>query len=201
MTLTIRQRIKLRVALFKNCCAGVAAVEFAYLLPVLIMMTYGVIEASRAVMMHKRFQRSVAMVGDLVAREETIGDSASTAKAQMDGIMKAAEHIMRPYDISSLKVGVTAVQADPNNASITKVAWSYPYMSYPVLACNATKAMPASGMITKGNSAILVEAEYIYKPILTNLVPGFKLSMQWKDQIAHAPRSRCPDYAGKNCTC
>ena len=197
MTLTIRQRIKLRVALFKNCCAGVAAVEFAYLLPVLIMMTYGVIEASRAVMMHKRFQRSVAMVGDLVAREETIGDSASTAKAQMDGIM----HIMRPYDISSLKVGVTAVQADPNNASITKVAWSYPYKSYPVLACNATKAMPASGMITKGNSAILVEAEYIYKPILTNLVPGFKLSMQWKDQIAHAPRSRCPDYAGKNCTC
>ena len=165
------------------------------------MMTYGVIEASRAVMMHKRFQRSVAMVGDLVAREETIGDSASTAKAQMDGIMKAAEHIMRPYDISSLKVGVTAVQADPNNASITKVAWSYPYKSYPVLACNATKAMPASGMITKGNSAILVEAEYIYKPILTNLVPGFKLSMQWKDQIAHAPRSRCPDYAGKNCTC
>ena len=201
MTLTIRQRIKLRVALFKNCCAGVAAVEFAYLLPVLIMMTYGVIEASRAVMMHKRFQRSVVMVGDLVAREETIGDSASTAKAQMDGIMKAAEHIMRPYDISSLKVGVTAVQADPNNASITKVAWSYPYKSYPVLACNATKAMPASGMITKGNSAILVEAEYIYKPILTNLVPGFKLSMQWKDQIAHAPRSRCPDYAGKNCTC
>lgn len=201
MTLTIRQRIKLRVTIFKDCCAGVAAVEFAYLLPILIMMTYGVIEASRAVMMHKRFQRSVAMVGDLVAREETIGTNASTAKAQMDGIMKAAEHIMRPYDISSLKVGVTAVQADPNNATITKVAWSYPYKSYPVLACNASKAMPASGMITKGNSAILVEAEYIYKPILTNLVPGFNMSIQWKDQIAHAPRSRCPDYAGKNCTC
>ena len=201
MTLTIRQRIRLRVELFKNCCAGVAAVEFAYLLPVLIMMTYGVIEASRAVMMHKRFQRSVAMVGDLVAREETIGNNTSSAKAQMDGIMKAAETVMRPYDISTLKVGVTAVQADPNNASITKVAWSYPYKSYPVLACSATKAMPAAGMITKGNSAILVEAEYTYKPILTNLVPGFKLSVVWKDQIAHAPRSRCPDYAGKNCAC
>lgn len=201
MTFSIRQRIKLRVQLFKDCCAGVAAVEFAYLLPLLLMMTYGVIEASRAVMMHKRFQRSVAMIGDLVSREEVIGDNASTAKAEMDGMMKAAEHIMRPYDISSLKMGVTAVQADPNNASITKVAWSYPYQGYPVLNCAANKAMPASGMITKGNAAILVEAEYVYKPILTNLVPGFNVSIQWKDQIAHAPRSRCPDYAGKNCTC
>jgi len=201
MTLTIRQRIKLRVQLFKNCCAGVAAVEFAYLLPLLIMMTYGVIEASRAVMMHKRFQRSVATIGDLVSREETIGDSASTAKAEMDGMMKAAEHIMRPYNLSSLKMGVTAVSADPNNASITEVAWSYPYKGYPVLNCAATKAMPASGMITKGNSAILVEAEYVYKPILSNLVPGFDISIKWTDQIAHAPRSRCPDYAGKNCAC
>lgn len=201
MTLTIRQRIKLRVHLFKECCAGVAAVEFAYLLPLLILMTYGVIEASRAVMMHKRFQRSVAMVGDLVAREETIGDSAATAKAELDGIMKAAEQIMRPYDISSLKMGVTAIQADPNNANVTKVAWSYPYKGYPVQSCNASKAMPASGMITKGNAAILVEAEYVYKPILTDLVPGFNVSMQWTDQIAHAPRSRCPDYAGKNCAC
>lgn len=201
MTLTIRQRIKLRVQLFKDCCAGVAAVEFAYLLPILIMMTYGVIEASRAVMMHKRFQRSVAMVGDLVAREELIGTNSASAKAQMDGIMKAAEHVMQPYDISSLKMGVTAVQADPNNASITKVAWSYPYKAYPVQTCNATKTMPASNMIAKGNSAILVEAEYTYKPILSNLVPGFKAAVKWKDEIAHAPRSRCPNYAGKNCAC
>ncbi len=201
MTLSLRQRIALRVHVFKENCAGVAAVEFAYLLPLLIMMTYGVIEASRAVMMHKRFQRSVAMIGDLVSREEQIGDSDAAATAEMDGMMKAAEHIMKPYDISTLKMGVTAIQADPNNATITKVAWSYPYKGYPVLACNAPKAMPASGMITKGNSAILVEAEYMYKPILTGLVPGFDVAIKWQDQIAHAPRGRCPNWAGKDCKC
>jgi hypothetical protein len=115
-------------------------------------------------------------------------------KAEMDGIMKAAEHIMTPYDISSLQMGVTAIEADPNNATITRVAWSYPYKAYPVMGCGATKAMPASGMITKGNSAILVEAQYVYKPILTNLVPGFDVSVQWKDQT-RTRRSRCPDYA------
>lgn len=201
MTLTFRQRIAFRYRLFKADCAGVAAVEFAYLLPLLIMMTYGVIEASRAVMMHKRFQRSVAMVGDLVSREETIGDSDSAATAEMDGIMKSAEHVMKPYDTTTLKIGVTTIQADPNDASITKVAWSYPYKGYPVMACDASKAMPASGMITKGNAAVLVEAEYYYKPILTNLVPGFDMQIKWQDQIAHAPRGRCPNYAGKDCKC
>ncbi|MBK9079229.1 MAG: TadE/TadG family type IV pilus assembly protein [Hyphomicrobium sp.] len=199
--ITLRQRLAIRLHQFKDNCAGVAAVEFAYLLPLLIIMTYGVIEASRAVMMHKRFQRSVAMVGDLVAREETIGDNQTAAEAEMAGIMKAAEHIMTPYDFSSLQMGVTAIEADPNNASITKVAWSYPYHAYPVLACGSNKSMPAAGMITKGNSAILVEAQYTYKPILTDLVPGFNVSVQWKDQIANAPRSRCPDFAGKNCDC
>ena len=61
--------------------------------------------------------------------------------------------------------------------------------------------MPAANMITKGNSAILVEAEYMYKPILTDLVPGFNVAIKWTDQIAHAPRGRCPNYAGKDCKC
>lgn len=201
MKLTVRQHIAIRLHLFKESVSGVAAVEFAYLLPLLMIMAYGVLEASRAVMMHKRFQRATAMVGDLVAREETIGDSDTTAKAQMDGILLAAEHTIQPYDISTLKMGVTAVQADSNNANNTKVAWSYSYNSYPVLSCNQPKSMPATGMIAKGNAAILVESEFTYKPILTNLVPGFDVAVKWRDTISHAPRGRCPDYAGKNCTC
>ncbi len=117
----------------------------------------------------------------------------------MDGIMKAAEHTMQPYSAASLKMGVTAIQADAANASSTRVAWSFPYNGYPVQACNALKSMPAANMITKGNSAILVEAEYTYKPILSSLVPGFNAAIKWTDTIAHAPRGRCPNYAGKNC--
>jgi Flp pilus assembly protein TadG len=201
MTLTLRQRLTIRLHLFKENCAGVAAVEFAYLLPLLIMMTYGVFEASRAVMMHKRFQRSVAMVGDLVAREDNIGDTVATAQTEMNGMMKAAEQAMYPYDITTLKMGVTTIQADPNNANITTVAWSFPYNGYTVSACAAPKAMPAAGMITKGNAAVLVEGEYMYKPLLTGLVPGFDVSYKWQDKIAHAPRGRCPNYAGKDCKC
>lgn len=202
MTFSLRQRLALRIALFKDNCSGVAAVEFAYLLPLLIMMTYGVIEASRAVMMHKRFQRSVALIGDLVAREQQIGGTTkASADADMAGMMKAAEHIMKPYDVTSLKMGVSAIEAPPppQSASATTVAWSFSHNSYPVLSPGSPKPMPAANMITAGNAAILVEAEYKYKPILTNLVPGFNVEVTWKDQIAHAPRGRCPAYGGQDC--
>ncbi|MEQ1670987.1 MAG: TadE/TadG family type IV pilus assembly protein [Hyphomicrobium sp.] len=199
MKFTLRQRIALSYHAFKDNCAGVAAIEFAYLLPLLIMMTYGVIEASRAVMMHKRFQRSVALIGDLVAREEEIGTTPALAQQAMDGMMRAAEHVMSPYDTSSLKMGVTAIQAAPNDATDTTVAWSYSYEEYPVSSTGAPKNMPAAGMITAGNAAILVEAQYKYKPILTNLVPGFDMEVTWNDQISHAPRGRCPKFGGTVC--
>jgi Flp pilus assembly protein TadG len=188
---------------FKGSTAGVAAVEFAYILPVLMMMTFGVIEATRAVIIHKRFQRAVALISDLVSREETLGTDVATGDAALAGIMKAAEHVMAPYSYSTLKIGVSAISADPNPAiTTTTVAWKYSYHGYPTTACHATKAMPAAGMIAAGNSAILVEADYTFTPLLSNLVPGFKASSTWHDKIANAPRGSCPNYAGKQCiTC
>lgn len=198
---TLRQRIAIRLRLFKDDVVGMAAVEFGYLVPIIVLMTFGTFEASRALMMHKRFQRATAMVGDLVAREETIGDSASSAEDQMNGIMKAAEHTLSPFDPATLKIGVSAIQADSKNPSKTSVAWSYKYHNYPIKACGESKNMPTSGMITAGNAAILVESEYRYEPLLSTLVPGFDMAITWKNEVSNAPRGRCPNYAGKNCTC
>ena len=67
--------------------AGVAAIEFAYLAPLLLLATFGTFEVARAVLMHKRFQRVSAMIGDLVAREQQIGTTINEAQAEMAGIL------------------------------------------------------------------------------------------------------------------
>ena len=118
--------------------------------------------------------------------------------------MKAAEHVMNPYDTATLKMGVTSIRAATNNANNTTVEWSYPYHAYPVTACASVKAMPASGMITAGNAAIVVESEYMYKPFLNNLIPGFKTQFLWQDTITHAPRNAsvvygCEQSCGGGC--
>jgi hypothetical protein len=141
------------------------------------------------------------LVGDLVSREDTIGTTAAEASLEMDGMMRAAEHAMSPYGFSALKIGVSAIVAPPAPATQTTVAWSYPYHGYTVSACGTSKNMPAAGMIAAGNSAILVEASYVYSPLISNLIPGFRSSVTWTDRIANAPRGQCPDYAGKKCAC
>jgi Flp pilus assembly protein TadG len=192
--------LKARIESFKQSTAGVAAVEFAMILPILVLMTLGVAEVTHAVIAHKKFQKSVAMIGDLVSRENSIGTNVSSAQATMDGMMKAAEQAMYPFDTTALKMSVTAISSNPNTGALT-VAWAYPYHGYPVTACGQPKSMPAANMIAAGNSAVLVEAQFIYTPIIASLVPGFTAPITFTDQIAHAPRGQCPDYAGNKCIC
>ena len=199
MTSKFRQAAIAQFQRFKLNTAGVAAIEFAFLLPILVILMLGVTEASHAIIAHKRFQKAVSMMGDLVSREDTIGSDVSSAQGTMNGMMEAAKQAMYPYNIATLKMGITAIKADPNTGAQT-VAWSYSYNSFPVTACSGSKSMPAAGMITNGNSAVLVEAQYTYTPIISGLVPGFGGNLIFNDKIANAPRGQCPDYAGKKCT-
>lgn len=79
---------------------GVAAIEFAFLCPILMLMTFGTFEMTRAVVVHKRFQRATAMVGDLVAREQQLGTTPSNAPDAFDGIMRSIGQVMAPYSVS-----------------------------------------------------------------------------------------------------
>lgn len=177
-----------RLRRFARQRSGIAAVEFAYLAPLLMLMTFGTFEIARALLVHKRFQRATYMVGDLVAREEQLGTTSAEAKAALDGIMRSAEHALWPYSSTPLQVGILQLRANATNATVTTVEWSYAYHNKSVTKCPNVKAMPASNMITAGNAAILVESTYSYTPLLTNIIPDVVTSMTWNDTMTFAPR-------------
>jgi Flp pilus assembly pilin Flp len=179
---------------------GVAAVEFAYIAPLLILALFGTVEVSRGVMMHKRFQRVSAMIGDLVSREQTIGTAAGEAVGVINGMMLSANQVMAPFSIATLKLKVFSIRAGDTDATQTKSEWTYAYPEKTsAIQCSA-KAMPSAGMLTTKSTAIVIEAKYTYKPLLSNLIPGFKSAMEWSDTISHSPRkASCVAYEGQNC--
>ena len=179
-------RIRLRSVL--SDVSGTAAIEFAYLVPLLMLMTFGTFEMARALMAHKRFQRATAMVGDLVAREEELGTTPSEAVSALDGIMRSVQNTMAPYSATPLKMGVTQLRASSTDATKTTVEWSYSYNSMSVMSCGQSKSMPATNMVTAGNAAIVVEARYQYTPLLTNIIPGLITQMNWSDTMTYTPR-------------
>ncbi|MBS0268245.1 MAG: pilus assembly protein [Proteobacteria bacterium] len=171
--------------------AGVAAVEFAFLAPVLMLMTFGTFEITRALMMHQRFQRATAMIGDLVAREQQLGASSSEAVTQLNSIMKAAQHAMAPYSYTPLQMGIYQFRANSTDATKTRIEWSYAYNNMIIQPCSLTytsNQLVPSSLLSKGDAAIIIDAKYQYSPLLTNLLPNVINQMTWTDTITFAPR-------------
>lgn len=181
---------------------GVAAVEFAYIAPLLILALFGTIEVSRAVMVHKRVQRVTAMIGDLVSREESIGTAAGTAVPVLNGMMLSAQHVMYPFSIDSLNVTIRSMRAKSDNANRTLVDWYYNSVQGVANSPCQERAMPTTGMLGTGNTAIVVESSYDYTPLLGRLVPGFRSgAIKWNDTITHSPRKKsCVEFETTKCS-
>lgn len=179
---------------------GVAAVEFAYLTPILMLALFGTVEVSRAVMMHKRFQRASAMIGDLVTRELTIGTSSGQAASIFNGMLLASKQVMYPFSTSSLQIEINSLRAKSTDASQTKSEWTYKSLGGSATSSCALKSMPATNMLDKGNTAVVVESKYTYTPLFAKLIPGFRNAITWSDTITHSPRrASCVAFEGKNC--
>jgi Flp pilus assembly protein TadG len=171
--------------------SGIAAVEFALLAPVLMLMTFGTFEITRALIVHKRFQKATAMIGDLVAREQQLGANSTDAKNQLDAMMIAAVQAMAPYSSSPLQMGIYQFRANSTDATKTRIEWAYAYNYMIIQPCSLTytsnKLVPAN-LISKGDAAIIVDAKYQFSPLLKNLLPDVIKNMTWSNTATFSPR-------------
>jgi Flp pilus assembly pilin Flp len=189
-------------ALRRGCrsCEGVAAVEFGLLTPVLLLMLVGTYEASRAISMDRRFNTITSMVGDLVSREQDMGDTPSENVATADAIMEVVQHVMTPYPHDTLEVEIIPVMAFGDGTETKLYAPSYKFKDGVVSASKSrcTNYTLPDGLVAAGGSVIVVEAKYTYKPseFATWL---FGSSSDWEDKATHSPRHSCVDFEGNNC--
>lgn len=184
MILTIRRAMSGKIRSFAIATGGVALIEFALIVPILMLMTFGTLEIGRAIVVHKRFQRATAMVGDLVARETKV------TQQDLNGIIQAANHVMWPYDTAPLKIAIHSIDIQNNNSPNGTVLWAFAHNGKSTSACGGQKALPSTGMVTAGNTGIMVESEYLYKPMLKDLVPGISTERTFTDTVVNAPRDR-----------
>ena len=95
---------------------GVAAIEFALIAPVAILLYCGFAELTMAMMAERRAAHAASVVADLVAQTSQITGS------QVTDVFAVAGAIMDPLPTATLRFRVTSVTADVNGAP--KVIWS-----------------------------------------------------------------------------
>lgn len=143
---------------------GVAAVEFALVLPIMLFTYLGTLEASTLITMDRKVQSVAGAIGDLVARID-----GTIAESQMQDFFRAASGIMTPYDSSTVLQVITAVQVNSDRS--TEVIWTRQfvngeYSSSTPHTVGASYALPAAMVdIALGSMVIAAEAADTYTPL------------------------------------
>ena len=188
-------RIHSTLKAFRCDRRGIAAVEFAMIAPVLMLMMLGTVEIGRAVVTSRRFNLVTSVISDLVARESVM------TNAELDAIALGAQIIWQPYNQATLKFVVMQVRSAgvgslKKLAGATYVDWSYPYFGATKPADCAAYPLPLN-MLAIGASTIIVNGSYTYTPIFAH--GGFfstAATFNWTSTSSHSPRNLCTDYNG-----
>ena len=147
---------------------GVAAVEFAMILPIMFFLFVGTIEFSQAITVDRRVTQSASSTADLIARAPSQG----LTSTQVDNELRIIEQLIRPYDIAALTVTILSVKAAsaPGNPGALnyKVDWSRDNHGATPYAHNSDYTKIPDGLLAAGESVIVAEATYNYTPLIFN---------------------------------
>jgi Flp pilus assembly protein TadG len=100
---------------------AVAAVEFALILPLLLTLYFGTVEAASLYSVDRRVATVASTMADLISRER---GCISTEK--LNSYFNAATGIMQPYPTTALKQVVSFLAVNKTTGAVT-VKWSKPY--------------------------------------------------------------------------
>jgi Flp pilus assembly protein TadG len=154
---------------------GTAAMEFALLLPLMVVLYLGTVEISNGIAVDRKVTLTARTVADLVSQVSVINNSA------MNDIMAASVAVMYPYSSNTLKVTVTSIKIDANSKAT--VEWSDSYNGTP-RPKNSTVTVPAA-LLVPNTWLIWSEVEYNYTPTVGYVITG---SLTLRDQLYMAPR-------------
>lgn len=188
------------LARFSRSERGAAAVEFALILPFLLTLYMGSIEASSLFTVDRRVEVIASTMADLISRWNP--NDGTIPKSTVKDYFVASEGIITPYSTSDLSQVVSFLQVASDGTA--KVLWSCGYNGGTARGANSAYTLQSNmkDLVTSGfsKSGFLVAAEtkYPYKPVLgmvfTSAIDLRKEALflpRFQESLA-APSGGCP---------
>jgi len=149
-----------RIAEFRRDRSGIAATEFAVIVPLMLTLFFGVVEFSSGVAVDRKVTIVARTLADLVSQNTTITDTQFTNIFNA-GTIVMSQYASPPYSASTLHSTISELYVDPNSHT-AKVQWS---KGYAVRATGSTVTIPAA-LKVDNTYLIFSEVSYLYTPTI-----------------------------------
>jgi Flp pilus assembly protein TadG len=156
---------------------GLAAVEFALVLPFLLILYLGGFAVSQAVGAYRKVSDTTVELANVTAQYTTMS-AVDTATVE-----SAGTQIMAPYPTQNLSIVFSEITTDANNKAT--VTWSCASTGGTRLTDGSVVTLP-TGMSSVKSNYILVQASYLWVPPIQNKFIG---SVPMSNQIYVIPRN------------
>lgn len=144
-------RVVRELAAFWRNRSGVAAVEFAIVLPSLLLLYVGTVEIGQGLTATRKLNNAAVVTADLMAQSESLSTD------DMKDIFAAAKATLAPYDTSGLKIQACVIAV---TGATQKVKWcSAQNDTVPSKDAAPPTPVPAA-LIESGVDMVVVRARY-----------------------------------------
>jgi Flp pilus assembly protein TadG len=168
----LRARLSVRDLIADS--SGIAAIEFAMIVPIMLLMFFGTLEFSSGVAVDRKVTLIARTLADLTSQATSVADT------DLTNFFSASISILTPYDATPTKATISEIYVDSNQ--IAKIQWSkaatvpsgstqatlVPSLRFP--GDIVTGLVPPK-LLVKQTSLIFTEVKYLYKPTV-----GYKMA-------------------------
>ncbi|MCM2291781.1 pilus assembly protein [Allorhizobium sp. BGMRC 0089] len=156
--------------------SGMGAVEFALLVPVLLLLYLGAFELTLAMSVAQRVTATSSAIADIVALQ-----SSTVNKSFLSTMPTVGQAMLMPYTTTGYKLKITGISVDSNLKAT--VAWSWSADGTVPYTAGSTWTMPTDMAVA---GAFFVHAEYsvphqiiTYLPNLTSSVATINIGRDY----------------------
>ncbi|WP_188516045.1 TadE/TadG family type IV pilus assembly protein [Alsobacter metallidurans] len=166
---------------------GVAAVEFALILPVMLVLYIGSVEVSQGLSADRKVVLLTRTLADLVTQNDTLNST------QVSQIMSAGTAVMSPMAASPIEMRITSVAISDVSGKEATACWSQastnwsgtPASAFPKGYIFNTIQVPTALRADPGTSVVLAEVRYPYKPVMGYVITS---TLTLSERIFMRPR-------------
>ena len=171
---------------------GIAAIEFAMIVPIMLVMFFGVVEFSSAVAVDRKVTLMAHTLSDLTSQSPAIGVS----DADIANFFAASVGIMTPYAAGPTQAVLSELYIDgTTNPPQARVQWSKGYQGGVARAQKSKVLTVPPALMVGGTYLIFSEVSYLYTPTVDYAMSKAAINIKLSDVSYTRPRqSVCVIY-------